>query len=77
MPARLKSAARTRHIPVIILTTTDDQHEIEACYTLGCDAYLTQRVAYDQFVAVSQQPGWWLTGIEVPRGSSPGMSKGP
>lgn len=75
--ARLKSDPRTRHIPVIILTTTDEQNEIEECYALGCNAYLTKPIAYDQFVEVIQKLGWWLTGIEVPRGSSPGMSKAP
>ena len=73
--ARLKSDARTKHIPVIILTTTDDQDEIEECYTLGCNAYLTKPVAYDQFVEVIQKLGWWLTGIAVPRGSSSDVSK--
>jgi len=73
--ARLKSDARTKHIPVIILTTTDDQNEIEACYALGCNAYLTKPVAYDQFVEVIQKLGWWLTGIAVPRGSSSDVSK--
>jgi len=36
--SRLKSDARTKHIPVIILTTTDDRYEIEECYALGCNA---------------------------------------
>ena len=75
--SRLKSDARTKHIPVIILTTTDDRYEIEECYALGCNAYLTKPVAYNQFVEVIQQLGWWLTGIEVPKGSSPDMGKEP
>ena len=73
--SRLKSDARTKHVPVIILTTTDDQDEIEECYRLGCNSYLTKPIAYDQFVEVIQKLGWWLTGIEIPRGSSPGLSK--
>ena len=75
--ARLKSDARTRHIPVGILTTTDDRHEIEACYALGCNAYHTKPIAYDQFVETIQKLGWWLTGIEVPRGSSSDMRQEP
>jgi CheY-like chemotaxis protein len=75
--ARLKSDARTKHIPVIILTTTEERHEIEECYALGCNAYLTKPVNYDQFVEVIQKLGWWLTGIEVPKGSASGMSKEP
>src|SRR5574341_408221 len=68
--ARLKSDPRTRHIPVIVLTTTDDPHEIERCYALGCNAYLTKPVAYDQFVAVIQQLSWWLSTIATPTGAS-------
>jgi CheY-like chemotaxis protein len=75
--ARLKRDARTRHIPVVILTTTDDRREIEECYALGCNAYLTKPIAYDQFVETIQKLGWWLTGIEVPRGSASDMSKEP
>ncbi len=66
--ARLKSDTRTKHIPVIILTTTDAPHEIEHCYALGCNAYLTKPIAYDQFVEVMQQLSWLLATIEVPTG---------
>jgi CheY-like chemotaxis protein len=75
--ARLKRDARTKHIPVIILTTTRDRHEIEACYALGCNAYLTKPVDYDQFIALIQKLAWWLSGVEVPRGSAAGMSQAP
>jgi CheY-like chemotaxis protein len=75
--ARLKSDERTRHIPVIILTTSDDRHEIEECYALGCNAYLTKPVDYERFVEVIQKLGWWLTGVEIPRGPSPDMPKEP
>ena len=68
--ARLKNNIRTKHIPVIILTTTDDPHEMEQCYALGCNAYLTKPVAYEQFVEVIQQLGRLLTEIAVPTGSS-------
>jgi CheY-like chemotaxis protein len=68
--ARLKRDARTKHIPVVMLTTTDDRHEIEACYALGCNAYLTKPVDYDQFVEMMQQLGWWLTAIAVPTGTA-------
>ena len=74
---RLKSDARTKHIPVIVLTTTDDQHEIEACYARGCNAYLTKPVAYDQFVEVIQKLAWWLSGVEVPRGTAAGLGQAP
>jgi len=71
----LKSDARTKHIPVIILTTSDERHEIETCYALGCNAYFTKPVAYDQFVEVIQKLAWLFTGIEVPSGPALGMSR--
>ena len=66
---RLKRDAQTKHIPVIVLTTTDDPHEIEQCYALGCNAYLTKPVEYDQFVAVLQHLGWLLMAMAVPTGT--------
>ena len=68
--ARLKNNVRTKYIPVIILTTTDDPHEIEQCYALGCNAYLTKPVAYERFVEVIQKLGWLLREIAVPTGAS-------
>jgi CheY-like chemotaxis protein len=67
---RLKRDTQTKHIPVIILTTTDDPHEIAQCYALGCNAYLTKPVEYRQFVAVLQHLGWLLTAIAVPTGTA-------
>jgi CheY-like chemotaxis protein len=73
--ARLKSDPRTRHIPVTVLTTTDDPYEIEQCYALGCNAYLTKPVVYDQFVAVIQNLGRLLTEIAIPTGLSSCMCR--
>jgi CheY-like chemotaxis protein len=68
--ARLKRDPQTRHIPVIVFTTTDDPHEIARCYALGCNAYITKPIAYDQFVAVLQQLSGLLTIIALPPGAS-------
>ena len=68
--ARLKTDPRTKHIPVIVLTTTDDPYEIAQCYALGCNAYLTKPIVYDQFVAMIQTLGLLLTVIGVPTGSA-------
>ena len=46
--SRLKADARTKHIPVIILTTSDDPDDINRCYALKCDAYFTKPVDYAQ-----------------------------
>ena len=68
--ARLKTDLRTKHIPVIILSTTEDPHEIAQCYALGCNVYLTKPIAYDQCVTMIRTLGWLLTAIAVPTGAS-------
>jgi CheY-like chemotaxis protein len=66
---RLKSDERTRLIPVIILTTTDDPREVKRCYALGCNAYLTKPVVeYEQFTEAIRKLGLFLSVVKVPEG---------
>jgi CheY-like chemotaxis protein len=52
--------------PVIMLTTTDDPREVERCYKLGCNVYITKPVAYDRFVEAIRQLGLFLQVVKVP-----------
>jgi CheY-like chemotaxis protein len=52
---RVKSDAATWSIPVYMLTTTDNPVEIDRCFELGCNAYLSKPVAYDAFVAAMKR----------------------
>jgi DNA-binding response OmpR family regulator len=63
---RLKADAELRRVPVIILTTTDDEREIQRCYDLGANVYMTKPVDYDQFSAAIRQLGLFLSVIQVP-----------
>jgi len=65
---RLKADERTRHIPVIILTTTDEPHEIERCYALGCNVYITKPVEYEQFTEAMRKLGLFLSIVQIPLG---------
>ena len=67
--ARVKTDERTRHIPVLILTTTDEPHEIERCYALGCNVYVTKPVAYEKFAEAIQQLGRFLAIVQIPLGA--------
>ena len=53
-------------IPVIMLTTTDDPREVERCYKLGCNVYITKPVAYDRFVEAIRQLGLFLQVVKLP-----------
>lgn len=63
---RIKTDHRTRHIPVIILTTTDDTVEINRCYDLGCSVYITKPVDYEQFSEAIRKLGLFLSVVSIP-----------
>jgi CheY-like chemotaxis protein len=65
---RLKADVRTRHIPVIILTTVADPDEIERCYALGCSVFITKPVEYEQFEEAIRQLGLFLSIVQIPPG---------
>src|ERR1700728_9809 len=44
---RLKENEYLRLSPVVLLTTTDDKSEIQRCYALGCNVYITNPVDYE------------------------------
>lgn len=49
---QLKSNERYKAIPIVMLTSTDDPREVERCYRLHCNAYITKPVDYEDFVKV-------------------------
>jgi CheY-like chemotaxis protein len=52
---RMKSDPATRAIPVYMLTTTDNPVEIDRCFELGCNAYVTKPIAYADFIEAIQR----------------------
>ena len=69
---RLKAHERTRSIPVVVLTTTDDAGEIKRCYDLGCNAYVIKPVDYEQFSEMIHRLGLFLTIVRTPEGYTRG-----
>ncbi len=63
---RMKKHDFTKRIPVIILTTSDDNRDIGRCYELGCSVYVTKPVGYRQFSTAIQKLGLFLTVARVP-----------
>lgn len=64
--ARVKMNERTKRIPIIVLTTTDDKGEIQKCYDLGCSAYVKKPMEYEAFANSVRQLGLFFTIIELP-----------
>jgi DNA-binding response OmpR family regulator len=63
---KLKSTEHLKRTPVIVLTTTDDKVEIQRCYDLGCNVYITKPVDYEGFAQAIKQLGLFLAVIQVP-----------
>jgi CheY-like chemotaxis protein len=64
--ARIKSDEHLKRTPVIVLTTTDDKVEIQRCYDLGCNVYITKPVNYEGFATAIRQLGLFLSVMQVP-----------
>lgn len=63
---RLKADDQLKQAPVIVLTTTDDKSEIQRCYDLGCNVYVTKPVDYDNFANAIRQLGLFFSVIQIP-----------
>jgi CheY-like chemotaxis protein len=64
--AKIKGDEHLRRTPVVVLTTTDDRGEIQRCYDLGCNVYITKPVDYEGFADAIRQLGLFLSVIQVP-----------
>ncbi len=65
--SQIKADPALRRIPVIMLTTTDDPREIDRCYELGCNVYITKPVAYEAFIDAIRRLGLFLQIVQRPR----------
>lgn len=65
---RMKADHSTRHILVVILTTTEDPHEVAACYDLGCNIFITKPVDYEQFTETIQSLARFPLIVQIPDG---------
>jgi CheY-like chemotaxis protein len=63
---KVKSNSHTRRSPVVVLTTTDDAREIQRCYDLGANVYITKPVNYEGFANAIRQLGLFFSVMQVP-----------
>ena len=64
---RIRADARTRRLPVVILTTSKEEQDVAAGYDLGVNSYVCKPVDFRQFAAAMAQLGlYWLVLNEPP-----------
>jgi CheY-like chemotaxis protein len=63
---RLKTDSKLGRTPVVVLTTTDDRIDVQRCYDLGCNVYITKPVDYEHFSNAVQQLGLFLAVVQIP-----------
>lgn len=63
---RIKKNQRTRRVPVVVLTTSDDDADLIKGYDLGANSYIRKPVQFEKFVETVKQLGlYWLV-INMP-----------
>jgi len=64
---KIRADARTRMIPVVILTSSQEESDIVKSYHLGVNSYLVKPVDFDKFFQVVEELGlYWLLMNKVP-----------
>lgn len=70
---RVRANPRIRHIPVIILTTTQAQNEVLECYRLGANCFITKPSTFQEFVQlISTTCTYWFQFAKLPPRCAPG-----
>lgn len=58
---RVRADDRTRSIPVVVLTSSQEERDISECYKLGVNSYVVKPVEFDKFYkAVGDLGTYWL-----------------
>lgn len=69
---QLKTDARFRTIPVIILTTSGNIEDIKVCYDLGANSYIIKQSSFDGLISVMKTlTDYWLDIATLPPKNHP------
>ena len=67
---RIRADERTKHVPVVILTSSIEEEDVASSYASGANSYVRKPVDYDEFVQVARKLGeYWLAINQPPPGA--------
>lgn len=65
---KIKADERTKKIPVVILTSSKEDPDIQECYRLGVNSYVVKPVQFEEFVkSVSELGLYWMILNQAPQ----------
>ena len=63
----IKQHPTLKKIPVVVFTTTKNEHEIKRCYELGANTYVVKPVSFDSLVKVIHEiRTYWFNTASIP-----------
>jgi CheY-like chemotaxis protein len=63
---RVKKDPHTRSIPIIMLTTAEDEKEVGRCYASGCSLYMAKPMEYEVFCEAVRELGLFIQRTRFP-----------
>ena len=71
--AEIKQDDTLKQIPVVVLTTSSDERDIEKCYNAGANSYVLKPVNLDGFMnSIQLLTGYWFEIVILPKQDRPG-----
>ncbi len=65
--ARIKAHSEWKMIPIVVLTTSEAQTDIDAAYALHVNCYITKPLNFQDFMkAIKQIESFWLDLVRLP-----------
>jgi CheY-like chemotaxis protein len=66
--AEIKADPQLKHIPVIVLTTSSDDRDVQACYKAGASSYIQKPVDLEGFMrAIERLNDYWFEVVILPK----------
>jgi len=66
---RIRSEDQSKALPVVVLTSSDEERDIVKSYNLGANSYIRKPVDFDEFIDAVRQLGlYWLMMNRTKRG---------
>lgn len=63
---KLKSDERTKYVPIVMLTSSSEEPDIEKAYALGANSYIVKPVEFDKFAESIKKLGYYWMLINKP-----------